>query len=176
MGRHEAYVLKYDPKRLVAWAKVLFILEIIYGWVIPMGKTSVLLLYLRLFGIRRWFRYTTWALVVYIWMWGVSEVVVAVVQCQPVAFQWDKSIEGGWCIDQLAYYRWVSVPNLIHDVLMLLLPVPVVWDLRIGWRQKLALSSVFLLGSLYVLLFPLSFWGAPFQKTPILSQRLPGLF
>ncbi|KAI1166563.1 hypothetical protein F5B18DRAFT_648628 [Nemania serpens] len=147
VGRHEAYVLKYQPHALTSWAQTLFVTELLYGLVFPVEKTTILLLYLRLFRVHRWFRTTTYFLIAYIWLWGISEVIVAIAQCRPVSFQWDKTIQGQ-CIDQLAYYRWVSVPNVIHDVVMLILPLPVVWILKVDLRQKLALSAVFLIGSI----------------------------
>ncbi|TRX88462.1 hypothetical protein FHL15_010652 [Xylaria flabelliformis] len=147
VGRHEAYVLKYEPHAFETWAQTLFVTELLYGLVFPIEKTTILLLYLRLFRIHRWFRITTYLLITYIWLWGISEVIVAISQCIPIAYQWDKSLNGH-CIDQLAYYRWVSVPNVIHDVIMLILPLPMVWSLQIDLRQKLALSGVFLIGSI----------------------------
>ncbi|KAI0973639.1 hypothetical protein F4678DRAFT_459120 [Xylaria arbuscula] len=147
VGRHEAYVLKYEPNGLVPWAQTLFVTELLYGLVFPIEKTTILLLYLRLFHVHRWFRITTYILITYIWLWGISEVIVAIAQCIPVAYQWDKSLDGH-CINQLAYYRWVSVPNVIHDVVMLVLPLPMVWSLQIDLRQKVALSGVFLIGSI----------------------------
>ncbi|KAI1293196.1 hypothetical protein F5Y03DRAFT_411326 [Xylaria venustula] len=146
-SRHEAYVLKYEPHGLESWAQTLFVTELLYGLVFPIEKTTILLLYLRLFHVHRWFRITTYILIAYIWLWGISEVIVAIAQCIPIAYQWDKSLDGH-CINQLAYYRWVSVPNVIHDVVMLVLPLPMVWSLQIDLRQKVALSGVFLIGSI----------------------------
>ncbi|KAK3945719.1 putative integral membrane protein [Diplogelasinospora grovesii] len=148
VGRHEAYVLQFEPQALKSWAQTLFVTEFLYGLLIPLEKSSILLLYLRLFAIHRWFRITTYVLLAYIWMWGISESLVAIFQCHPVAYQWDKTIQGGTCIDQLSYYRWVSLPNVIHDIAMLILPMTVTWKLQTGIRQKIALSSVFLIGSI----------------------------
>ncbi|KAI3317895.1 hypothetical protein HD806DRAFT_355400 [Xylariaceae sp. AK1471] len=147
VGRHEAYVLAFEPHALMSWAQTLFVTEVIYGIVFPIEKTTILLLYLRLFRIHRWFRFTTYFLIAYIWLWGISEVLVAIFQCQPIAYQWNKALDGS-CIDQLGYYRWVSVPNVVHDVFMLIIPIPVVWNLQVELRQKLALTFVFLIGSI----------------------------
>lgn len=147
VGKHESYILEFEPHAIVSWAQTLFVTEFLYGIVFPLEKTAILLLYLGLFRIHRWFRFTTYFLIAYIWLWGISEVLVAIFQCQPIAYQWNKALDGK-CIDQLAYYRWVSVPNVIHDVFMLILPLPVVWSLRVELRQKLALTFVFLIGSM----------------------------
>ncbi|KAI0478020.1 hypothetical protein F4859DRAFT_520913 [Xylaria cf. heliscus] len=87
VGRHEAYVLKYRPHAFVSWAQTLFVTELLYGLVFPIEKTTILLLYLRLFRIHRWFRVTTYLLIAYIWLWGISEVIVAISQCIPIAYQ-----------------------------------------------------------------------------------------
>ncbi|KAH9896197.1 hypothetical protein F4778DRAFT_783479 [Xylariomycetidae sp. FL2044] len=147
VGRHEAYVLQYEPRALISWAKALFITEILYGILIPMEKTSILLLYLRLFYIHRWFRFVTFGMMAYIWIWGICEALVGTFQCTPIEYQWNRQIEGH-CFDQLAYFHWHAIPNIIHDVVMLIVPAPVVWKLQITVRQKIALSSVFLIGSI----------------------------
>ncbi|CAJ2509530.1 Uu.00g145560.m01.CDS01 [Anthostomella pinea] len=147
VGRHAAYVAQFMPNGMTRWAETLLATEVIYGVVIPLEKTSILLLYLRLFHIHRWFRVTTYVLIAYIWMWASSEILVAIFQCSPVALQWDKSLKGV-CIDQLQYYRWISVPNVIHDLVMLAVPMPVVWKLQVSIRQKVALIFVFLVGSI----------------------------
>jgi hypothetical protein len=150
-------VLKYNPEQLTAWAQTLFVTEMIYGLLIALEKTSILLLYRRLFSVHRWFRMSTTILIAYAWMWAVSEALTAIFQCQPVALQWDKTLQGT-CIDQLAFFRWISVPNVIHDVAMLLLPIPIIWKLQINIRQKIALSSVFLIGSMCAFLCFRSFF------------------
>jgi len=132
---------------MVSWAQTLFVTEFIYGLLMALEKSAILLLYLRLFHIHRWFRVTTYVLLVVIWMWGISESLVAIFQCKPVTLQWNKKLDGT-CINQLEYYRYVRVPNVIHDLVMLVLPLPVVWKLRIAIRQKIALMSVFLFGSM----------------------------
>lgn len=147
VGRHEAYLAMYEPYALVSWAQTLFVTELLYGLLFPIVKTAILWLYLRLFHIHTWFRVAANILIAYIWLWAISGISVALAQCRPLAHAWDMSV-GGRCIDQLSYYRWISVPNVIHDVVMLVLPLPVVWTLQIGLRQKLALSAVFFIGSM----------------------------
>ena len=73
---------------------------------------------------------------------------IAIFECTPVAFYWDKSIEGGKCINQNQFYRWNGVANLLIDFMILSLTMPMVWRLNLGIRQKISLSSIFLLGLL----------------------------
>jgi hypothetical protein len=147
VGMHEPWVRKYKPQAMTVWGQTLFVTELIYGITMALEKTSILLLYLRLFQIDRWFKNATYILIITVWMWGLSESLVAIFQCKPVDYQWNKKIHGT-CISQIAYYRWVRVPNIIHDVIMLVLPVPIIWKLKLAFRQRMALSGIFVLGSL----------------------------
>ncbi|KAK9422143.1 putative Integral membrane protein [Seiridium unicorne] len=147
VGRHEQFVLKYMPEAMVHWTQALLVTQCIYGLIFPLEKTSILLLYLGLFRVHRWLRVTVYVMMAYIWMWGISILLVAIFQCTPVASQWDKTIDGT-CINQLAFYRWLGIPNAIHDVSMLIVPAPAIWKLQMPRKQKIALTGVFLLGSI----------------------------
>lgn len=116
-------------------------------------KTSLILLYYRLFSVTRWFRWGlafSWIVVV---LYFVVNVLVAIFECKPVSYIWDKSIPGGTCINQDQFYRWNGVANLLIDFMILTLTMPVIWHLKLKSRQKLSLTFVFLLGLLYV--FPI---------------------
>ena len=131
----------------MTWGKTLFVMEFLYGITLPLQKTAVLLLHFRLFYIHRWCQLTNYVLIITIWLWGISDAFIAIFQCKPIAFQWDKTIQGT-CINQIGYYRWIRLPNIIHDVVILVLHILIIWKLRIAVRQKIALISVFAFGSL----------------------------
>lgn len=79
--------------------------------------------------------------------WLTAQVLVSVVPCVPVEFFWNKTIDG-YCPDTTPG-RWMSsVGNIVTDFIILLLPVPVIWRLRISRGQKFALGAVFGLGFL----------------------------
>ena len=113
-------------------------------------KTSLILLYYRLFSLLRWFRWElvlVWILVV---LYFIVVVLVAILECKPVSYIWDESIPGGTCINRYEFYRWNGVVNLILDFMILTLTMPVIWHLQLKSRQKVSLTVVFLLGLLYV--------------------------
>ena len=66
--------------------------------------------------------------------------------CKPLAYSWDKTVAGGTCIDQLAYFRYNTIPNILIDGAMLVLPLPSVWKLQTSTTQKLGLTVIFLTG------------------------------
>jgi len=81
-------------------------------------------------------------------LYFVVNLLVAIFECTPVAFYWDKSITGGTCINQNQFYRWNGVANLLIDFMILTLSIPMIWRLNLAFRQKVSLSGIFLLGLL----------------------------
>ena len=79
---------------------------------------------------------------------GIGVLLAAIFQCSPIAYTWDRTIVGGSCFNQEAFYRYVSPPNILTDVLILVMPLPYVWKLHTRVGQKVALTGIFLLGSL----------------------------
>lgn len=93
------------------------------------------------------FRYWLWGTGFIVWSFWLACTILAFLGCTPVARNWDKTI-AGHCVDLVAFFRWNGICNLVLDVLILLLPLPMVWRLNISVRQRLELSGVFLLGIL----------------------------
>lgn len=147
VGRHEEWVLHHDPAGMTIWSQTLLIMELLYLSILGMEKTSILLFYRRIFQIQRWFRWMVYGMIIYLWLWVIAVFFAAIFQCHPVAYLWDTSLNGS-CFDRLAFYRWLSIPNLLHDVTLLVFPAPMVWRLQMPIKQKAALSGVFLVGSL----------------------------
>lgn len=115
-------------------------------------KTSLILLYYRIFGVVRWFRWLLAVVWVAILLYFVISSFVTVFNCRPIAFYWDKSITNGACIEEnpILQVKWIGVANLLTDFVVWSLSLPMVWRLHLSWRQKLSLSFVFLIGLLYV--------------------------
>ncbi|ERS97337.1 uncharacterized protein SPSK_02526 [Sporothrix schenckii 1099-18] len=67
-------------------------------------------------------------------------------QCLPVSLFWDETVKGK-CINQNAFYLASAIINVIGDVAVLFLPIPVVWGLHTSRSKKLSLSFLFLLGA-----------------------------
>ena len=69
--------------------------------------------------------------------------------CIPLAYYWDRSIPGGHCINQnnVAYYG-TSPPDILTNFAILLLPIPYLWNLQMQRAKKIAITGIFILGSL----------------------------
>lgn len=135
-------------QRSLTWGQLFLVVQVIYLTSAALVKTSLILLYYRIFGVINWFRWllaTAWALVI---ANSVVCIIVAVFKCRPVGLFRDESIDDGSCIDRIQFYRWNGVANLVLDFAIWTLPLPVTFQLQMNIRQKLSVSAVFLLGLL----------------------------
>ena len=120
---------------------------LVYSFGIPLPKLVLLLLYIRIFPTRI-FKLAVFAVGIVVIAWCPAVFFTNMFQCNPVPLAWDKSIKGGTCIDQLAFFRYIAVPTALCDAAVLILPLPLIWQLHKTLRQKSELSILFSLGSI----------------------------
>ena len=50
------------------------------------------------------------------------------------------------CVNMMAFFYANSISDVLLDVAILTMPVPLIWGLRLGWRRKCAVGGMFALG------------------------------
>ncbi|KAF1360452.1 hypothetical protein EJ07DRAFT_23357, partial [Lizonia empirigonia] len=68
--------------------------------------------------------------------------------CRPLAHAWNPLVPGTCVKDKLVVHIVSASINTASDLIIMILPQPVIWRLELGVRRKLGLSAVFLLGGL----------------------------
>lgn len=149
VGRHLSVLYVINPQAVINWAKCGYAIECIYAAAVSLPKLSILASYLRIFT-NKTLRTTTYIIGAIVAGNGVAGIVASLSSCRPFSARWDPSLFISNCIDAPRFWQGVSIPNVITDVVILLLPFPIVWSIQLDLKQRLALSDVFLLGSLYV--------------------------
>lgn len=109
-------------------------------------KTTFLLQYYRVFA-RPMVRNVIIAAGVVIGGWSTSQIFLAIFACTPVSAFWTGE---GTCIDNLPAWYVNAAGNIITDLIVLILPLPVIKNLNLASHQKIILLGVFCLGFLYV--------------------------
>ncbi|KAK8860023.1 integral membrane protein [Apiospora arundinis] len=150
VGKHLAVLYVTNPQAVVNWAKCGYAIECIYSVAVAFPKLSILASYLRIFTTKA-FRVSAYVLIVIVSLTAASGVITSLASCRPFSARWDPALFVSNCIDAPRFWAGLSVPNVATDVVMLLLPLPVVWRLHMDKRQKVALSAVFLLGSIGII-------------------------
>ena len=147
VGRHFDALEQVDPGRIVIYWKYLLEVSVYYFATVAIPKLAILALYLRLFTPRP-YRRVVYALFAIVIITGIVTPITALNLCHPFAYNWDRTIPGGHCVNENAFYRWGSMPNIVTDIVMLILPMPIVWRLHISTRLKVGLTIAFATGSL----------------------------
>ncbi|KAJ8061566.1 hypothetical protein OCU04_009378 [Sclerotinia nivalis] len=145
-GHHLPYILTQHPTTLPTFLKMEITFAILYILSITLPKLTMLSLFLRIFVIK-WQRRASYLIAAILLATALANIIANVTQCIPLDHLWDKQGKGK-CFDQDAYWRWASSPNILTDVAMLALPVPMIMGTMMGWRDKAGVGITFLAGSL----------------------------
>ncbi|KAH9863000.1 hypothetical protein J1614_010670 [Plenodomus biglobosus] len=126
--------------------KFFWIAQTPYKIVVCLNKTSVLLLYKRIFITSKFQWLCVLALAVVIGS-GVATTLATILQCVPLERSWNKTIEGT-CIDNSKFWLANAVLNISTDVLVLALPIHEISKLHLKLQEKLMVYCLFFLGGI----------------------------
>lgn len=146
MGR-DTWTLSYD--NITTFCRYFFIMEIIYFADVALVKLALLYFYVRIFpsaSVRRLLLGT----VLFVALFGVAFVVVAIFQCTPIDYYWWKwdGEHQGHCMDINAIAWSNAAISIALDVWMLAIPLWQLRSLRLDWTKKLGVVMMFSVGTL----------------------------
>ena len=131
--------------------KAYFSAEPIWALTIGLIKISILLLYVKIFRPLRYMRHSAYGIGVFTICWSIMAILVFCLQCRPVQRIWDKAVPGT-CINAWLFFVISSAINVVTDFVVLVLPIQATWGLQLPIPQRISVMSIFMLGSLWVLL------------------------
>ncbi|RSL39609.1 hypothetical protein CEP53_013930 [Fusarium sp. AF-6] len=146
-GRHSETLTNENK---IETLKFFFVCQVSYKACINLTKCSIVLLYLRIFGKVRWFKWLCWGLVAIVAMYAVSSIVATIFQCTPVRRAYNKAVPGT-CIDNGKFWYANAGFSIATDLIILFMPMASVYQLQIQQIQKIALVIVFALGGFVVI-------------------------
>lgn len=80
--------------------------------------------------------------------YSVAFILAIILACNPIEKNWDITITEGHCVNKGALYLGHTSINAATDLITLLLPIPVVIQLKLPSLQKLGVVLMFVVGSL----------------------------
>ena len=116
-------------------------------------RVSIVLLYIHIFRIRH-FLHVCYSVVAFNVLFFMTTILAQCLICRPLSYRWDYTIEGGSCGDEKALSLYIAIVNLLQDVIVVVLPMPVLWSMRLARARKVALSCIMGLGIAYDFLLP----------------------
>lgn len=78
--------------------------------------------------------------------WNMADVIAALLICRPLAKNWDFALPGT-CGSQPTFYFAMGFVNLITDAVIIVLPMPYLYNLRLAWHEKLATMALLSVGT-----------------------------
>lgn len=108
-------------------------------------KLSLLTFYLHL-SPQRWFRNCVWVSIVIVSLYTIIITSLLFFFCTPPqkAFRFETE---GKCMDVAILYMATAVSNVVTDLILFVLPIPMVYQLHMPVQQKIGAIVVFGIGS-----------------------------
>lgn len=139
----------FDSQQLKQFLIIIYADNICYTFCTTTIKAAITLLLRRVFPTRP-FHLITAVLGGILVVWGIFVLFFQIFSCTPVHSFWDY-MEQEHCIDTTMFYNGVAVSNVLFDSILLILPIPMVWQLQMDLRRKLQVSFVFVLGGFTII-------------------------
>lgn len=147
LGEHTYEVAAKNGDNLTTGSQIFYAGYLIYTTGATLAKYSVLAFYVRVFsgvnnpGFELWVKITTIANTI---VWFVT-MMVDILQCMPVQKAWYYDLEGT-CIDIWLWWLGYGVISIVLDIWILLLPMPVLWCLKLKASRKIVITLLFICG------------------------------
>ncbi|MCJ1396616.1 hypothetical protein MMC18_009507 [Xylographa bjoerkii] len=133
-----------DLDNLRSFLLALYVFTICYSIGLALIKFSILAFLFRVFHVPT-FKLPLSITAAIITLTTVASLFTAIFSCHPIYGFWDLETPST-CVDPLKFYFAQAIPSIITDIILLILPLPLVWKLKITNSQKWGVSAVFLLG------------------------------
>ncbi|KAI1871787.1 hypothetical protein JX265_005773 [Neoarthrinium moseri] len=138
-----------QPWHIVRLSKATYSVQVLYAISMGLVKISIIWMLMRIF-ITPTFRLVAIAVMIFSALWIVLTILIGLLICRPIEMNWNPFTPGGSCGDQIAAFASIGIVDILNEVTILALPIPMVWKLRMPMRYKVALACVFGAGILTV--------------------------
>ena len=139
---------RYGWKTLTTSSKFMFLSPILWTSAVMTIRAAIIFLYISIFPNRA-FSIACYTILVIDVAFGASAIIADCLICQPISYRWASTTVGGSCGDQKALDLDIAVLNLLLDVVVVVLPMPILWGLQLAKGKKAGLTCMFGIGITY---------------------------
>ncbi|KAL2064727.1 hypothetical protein VTL71DRAFT_3865 [Oculimacula yallundae] len=143
-GNHDWEVTEDN---MIGFQKALYADTISYGPAAWSIKTTLLLIFARVFSP---FRRTVIFIYVFIFamlMYYFPVMFIKIRICNPIEFLWTPDLEAV-CFDRVTLFYCDTIMSALTDIVILVLPIPLVWSLHMPLKKKLRIAALLGAGGL----------------------------
>ncbi|KAJ5356384.1 hypothetical protein N7517_010993 [Penicillium concentricum] len=128
------------------YQKVILAAAVVYVPALAFAKMSLIFLYRRIMEKQEAYNWALNIISAIVCGYSLALVFALIFACNPIAMSWDLSITEGTCISRQGLYIATAVTNIVTDLALILLPIPLVVGLQMPGIQKCYLIVVFGVG------------------------------
>jgi len=143
LGKHFNTLTASDAE---SFQKALYAADLLFIVTLTTTKVAVTLLLKALTPIKLHQKYAM-AVGIISALWGITSFLVTAFECQAPSV-W--KVVGNNCISLNAFDNYLQITNILTDLLLIILPVVVLWDVKISARRKVAIVGCFVARGLVV--------------------------
>ena len=164
--RHSGYHIWDVPERTIEVqvhsAKLTMAQQLSYNPSLCFVKASIIVFLMRLGDHRKFIRYSLIGFFIFNIGHMIAVFFGVLTQCLPIHMYWDhpktdqiidnKVVNPNYtCFNTEAFTMSTASIAILTDILTLIIPIAMVWPLRLNWRKKLAVGCVLSLGWIVVI-------------------------
>ncbi|KAF7719103.1 MFS-type L-fucose-proton symporter [Penicillium ucsense] len=144
LGMHSSEIPFEDQ---FALNKATYAFTVLYNPALMAVKTSILIFYLTLTRNNKIFQIANYVTLAVVNAAGFALTMVNVFQCHPFSASFVPGVpNGATCIDIVTLYLSSSPVNIVTDLAILFLPIPILTQMRLPFKQKVILVVTFSFG------------------------------
>ncbi|KAI0017629.1 hypothetical protein F4780DRAFT_772205 [Xylariomycetidae sp. FL0641] len=132
------------PQETMEYLKHFYVSITLYNSGLMFVKLTFLMQYYRVLAVKKMHTICIVAMAI-IGSWSLSQVLVGIFICDPIAGFWDSSLNAT-CIPNLPQWYINAAGNIATDLAIFVLPMPVLGHLNLPRVQRLVLIGIFSLG------------------------------
>lgn len=135
---------RFGPDTATFFFKGIMSFALLWNVTVCFSKLSVLLMYTSLIPVPSMIKWAKGigALII---AWNVGNIIAGFLICRPLARNWDFLIPGT-CGSQPNFYFAMGMVNLITDLMLIVLPMPYLYNLRMAMRKKIIAGGMLSIG------------------------------
>lgn len=120
--------------------------QITYAISLSLVKCSLILSLIRIFHLIRTIRIVAYITMILSICWAVQTILIGFLICRPFAYSWDQVNHSGTCGNLNAAYVSIGIVDVCTDLVIFILPLPLISKLTMQRSTKFATMGLFALG------------------------------
>lgn len=137
---------QHSTKLTFSLEQLSLVVEAVYGPFIWFIKLSLFFLYLEVFGLIKWLKWSAYAGIVLTGSFYFATLIIFMVLCEPThgqtQFAYLSALASPKCTESRAVVLAQGIINVISDLYLIALPLPALWTLQMPLKRKLGVAAM----------------------------------